>query len=120
VSTGHDNKQINKEKLKMAYERKFNRQSKPTGGNTGGNVKYETMAKEVVEWNPNNFLEITKKTYKAQDGSGEFFSITKGYYANGGGDVEEGTPIYQKSLTLPSDMEVMDSLLESIDKVVSQ
>ena len=56
----------------MAYERKFNRtaQTKPTG-NSGGNVKYDTMAKEVVEWNPNNFLEISKKSYKAQDGSGE-------------------------------------------------
>ena len=106
---------------KMAYERKYNKrpdgQAKAT--NTGGNVKYDTMAKEIVEWNPNNFLEISKKSYKAQDGSGEFFSITKGYYANGGGDVEEGTPIYQKSLTLPADMEVMDTQLEALDKVVS-
>ena len=109
---------INKETT-MAYERKFNKQSKPTGGDSGGAVKYDTMAKEIVEWKPNNFLEISKKSYKAQDGSGEFFSITKGYYANGGGDVEEGTPIYQKSITLPSNMEVLDSLLESLDKVVS-
>ena len=94
-------------------------QSKPATGNSGGNVKYDTMAKEIVEWNPNNFLEISKKSYKAQDGSGEFFSLTKGYYANGGGDVEEGTPIYQKSITLPSNMEVLDGLLESLDKVVS-
>ena len=107
---------INEEK--MAYERKYNKRPEKAT-NTGGNVKYDTMAKEVVEWNPNNFLEISKKSYKAQDGSGEFFSITKGYYANGGGDVEEGTPIYQKSLTLPNDMEVMDTLLESLDKVVS-
>ena len=103
----------------MAYERKFNKQSKPATGNSGGNVKYDTMAKEIVEWNPNNFLEISKKSYKAQDGSGEFFSLTKGYYANGGGDVEEGTAIYQKSITLPSNMEVLDGLLESLDKVVS-
>ena len=102
----------------MAYERKYNKRPEKAT-NTGGNVKYDTMAKEIVEWNPNNFLEISKKSYKAQDGSGEFFSITKGYYANGGGDVEEGTPIYQKSLTLPADMEVMDTLLESLDKVVS-
>tara|TARA_Y100000310_G_scaffold157736_1_gene157170 strand:+ start:1922 stop:2272 length:351 start_codon:yes stop_codon:yes gene_type:complete len=107
---------INEEQ--MAYERKFNKQSKSTP-NSGGNVKYDTMAKEIVEWNPNNFIEISKKSYKAQDGSGEFFSLTKGYYANGGGDVEEGTPIYQKSITLPSNMEVLDSLLESLDKVVS-
>ena len=104
----------------MAYERKYsksNNQKQTT--RSGGNVKYDTISKETVEWNPNNFLEITKKSYTAQDGSGEFFSLTKGYYASGGGDVEEGTPIYQKSLTLPNDMEVMDSLLESIDKVVS-
>jgi len=103
----------------MAYERKFNKQSKSTGGDSGGAVKYDTMAKEVVEWNPNNFLEISKKSYKAQDGSGEFFSITKGYYANGGGDVEEGTPIYTKSITIPTTDTVVDGLLSALDKVVS-
>ena len=101
----------------MAYQRKTN--TRDTSGGNGGKVKYDVVSQQIVEWNPNNFLEISRKTYQAADGSGEFFSITKGYYASGNGDAKEGTPIYQKSLTLPNDEEVLDGLLEAIDKVVS-
>ena len=101
----------------MAYQRKTN--MRDTSRRNGGKVKYDVVSQQIVEWNPNNFLEISRKTYQAADGSGEFFSLTKGYYASGNGDVKEGTPIYQKSLTLPNDEEVLDGLLEAIDKVVS-
>tara|TARA_R100000458_G_C8241765_1_gene220633 strand:- start:203 stop:547 length:345 start_codon:yes stop_codon:yes gene_type:complete len=108
--------------------RNTNRNSKSSndgGNNRGGNVKYNILSQEVVEWEPNNFIEISHKDWKssgsAQGGAtnGEFFSISRGYYANGSGDVEEGTPIYTKSITFPTEDSVIDSLLSALDKVVS-
>ena len=85
-----------------------------------GNVNFTTLTQEIVEWEPNNFIEVARKSYTAtgeNSGSGEFFALARGYYASGNGDVEEGTPIYQKSLTIPATSEVLDSFLDALDKV---
>lgn len=106
-------------------DRSMNKTSAKDGGNKGGNVKYNVLSQEVVEWEPNNFVEISHKDWKSSGSStggatsGEFFSISRGYYANGSGDVEEGTPIYTKSITFPTEDDVIDSLLAALDKVVS-
>tara|TARA_Y100001951_G_C11197551_1_gene215204 strand:- start:75 stop:407 length:333 start_codon:yes stop_codon:yes gene_type:complete len=87
-----------------------------------GNVNFKTLTQEIVEWEPNNFIEVARKSYTATGdnaGSGEFFALARGYYASGNGDVEEGTPIYQKSITIPATDEVLDSFLDALDKVCS-
>ena len=119
----------------MAITRRNTRPSRGSTGNrgrsTGGDkrdVKYDILAQEIVEWEPNNFVEISHKAWAAAGSSspggggktkGEFYSITRGYYATGTGDVEEGTPIYTKSITIPTEDEVVDNLLTALDKVVS-
>ena len=115
----------------MTFTRKSNSRSmnRDSGRGSKGrsdNVKYNIVSQEVVEWEPNNFIEISHKEWNAgktaKEGSkteGEFFSITRGYYATGTGDVEEGTPIYTKSITIPTTDTVVDGLLSALDKVVS-
>ena len=101
--------------------------SRSSGGNdssakSGGNVKYNVIKSERIDWEPNNFLEISHKSYDAKGenaGSGEFYSLSRGYYATGNGDVDEGTPIYQKNLTLPADDKFLDSFIGALDKIFS-
>jgi len=98
---------------------RFNKENKPSGDRSG-NVKYNVLSNEFVEWEPNNFIEISHKSYDAgDDGNGEFYALSRGYYASGNGDVEEGTPIYQKSLTIPATEEVLDQFVSALDKVMS-
>ena len=104
---------------------KFSRFSKSgsnaTSDNRSSNVKYNVISNEFVEWEPNNFIEISHKSYDAGNdgGAGEFYALSRGYYASGNGDVEEGTPIYQKSLTIPASEEVLDQFISALDKVMS-
>ena len=106
---------------------RFSRMSSKSGGNdssakSGGNVKYNVINSERIDREPNNFLEISHKSYDAKGenaGSGEFYSLSRGYYATGNGDVDEGTPIYQKSLTLPADDKFLDSFIGALDKILS-
>ena len=107
-------------------ESKFSRLKRGTTANSGGdnrnsNVKYSVINSGFVDWEPNNFIEISHKTYDAGgDGQkGEFYALSRGYYASGSGDVEEGTPIYQKSLTIPATEEVLDQFISALDKVMS-
>ena len=97
-------------------------EAKDGGAKTGGNVNYKVIKSERIDWEPNNFLEISHKSYDAKGenaGSGEFYSLSRGYYATGNGDVEEGTPIYQKSLTLPADDKFLDGFISALDKIFS-
>ena len=97
-------------------------ETKDSSAKTGGNVKYNVIKSERIDWEPNNFLEISHKSYDAKGenaGSGEFYSLSRGYYATGNGDVEEGTPIYQKSLTLPADDKFLDGFISALDKIFS-
>ena len=107
---------------------RFSRMSSRTSGTndssakTGGNVKYNVIKSERIDWGTNNFLEISHKSYDAKGedaGSGEFYSLSRGYYATGNGDVDEGTPIYQKNLTLPADDAFLDSFISALDKIFS-
>jgi len=101
------------------------RSTSRSSGNEKRDVKYDILAQEIVEWEPNNFVEVSHKAWAAAASArgaksdGEFYSITRGYYATGTGDVEEGTPIYTKSITIPTEDEVVDNLLTALDKVVS-
>ena len=114
-----------KGELKMTN--RFSRMSSRSEGKdstakSGGDVKYNVIKSERIDWDPNNFLEISHKSYDAKGenaGSGEFYSLSRGYYATGNGDVDEGTPIYQKSLTLPADDTFLDSFISALDKILS-
>jgi len=104
----------------MSKFSRFSKQSKDTSNSGSSNVKYNVISNEFVEWQPNNFIEISHKSYDAgNDGAGEFYALSRGYYASGSGDVEEGTPIYQKSLTIPATEEVLDQFISALDKVMS-
>ena len=97
-------------------------EGKDSTAKSGGDVKYNVIKSERIDWDPNNFLEISHKSYDAKGenaGSGEFYSLSRGYYATGNGDVDEGTPIYQKNLTLPADDTFLDSFISALDKVLS-
>ena len=100
---------------------RFNKSNTQASDNRSSNVKYNVISNEFVEWEPNNFIEISHKSYDAGNdgGAGEFYALSRGYYATGNGDVEQGTPIYQKSLTLPSDDAFLDSFIGALDKIFS-
>ena len=91
------------------------------GAKQNDNVKYTVISNEFVDWKPNNFIEISHKTYDAggEGQKGEFFALARGYYATGSGDMEEGTPIYQKSLTIPATDDVLDQFISALDRVMS-
>ena len=102
--------------------RRGSQKEKASGDSRGGNVSFKTLKQELIEWEPNNFIEVARKAYEATGnnaGSGEFFAIARGYYSTGNGDLKEGTPIYQKSLTIPATEEVLDSFLDALDTVMS-
>ena len=112
-------------KIKMT-ESKFSRLKKGSSAYSGGakqndNVKYTVISNEFVDWKPNNFIEISHKTYDAGgDGQkGEFYALSRGYYATGSGDMEKGTPIYQKSLTIPATEEVLNKFISELDRIMS-
>ena len=105
-------------------ESKFSRLKRGGASPKGGagdnrNVKYTVIDSGFVDWEPNNFIEVSHKTYDAGDGKGEFYALSRGYYATGSGDVEEGTPIYQKSLTIPKNDEVLNNFISILDRVMS-
>jgi len=62
-------------------------------------VEFETLKSEEMKFGTNNFIEISKKVAKGEDGENEFLQISRGY------SLPDGTKRYKKSIAIPVDNE---------------
>ncbi len=62
-------------------------------------VEFETLKSEEMKFGTNNFIEISKKVAKSEDGENEFLQISRGY------SLPDGTKRYKKSIAIPVDNE---------------
>ncbi len=62
-------------------------------------VEFETLKSEEMKFGTNNFIEISRKVAKSEDGENEFLQISRGY------SLPDGTKRYKKSIAVPVDNE---------------
>ncbi|MGC9310802.1 MAG: hypothetical protein ACP5E4_03725, partial [Candidatus Aenigmatarchaeota archaeon] len=71
----------------------------------------ETLKSEDLKFGNNNFLEISRKIAKSEDGETEFLQIARGFFA------PDGSKRYKKSIAVPDNKEVKDFIIEQINKI---
>ncbi len=71
-------------------------------------VSFETVKAEIKEFGKNNFIEIARKKAVSEDGSTEFISVSRGYYAR------DGSRKFKRSITIPDDPETKAFMSEMI------
>ena len=76
--------------------------------NGRNNVEFETISAEKVNFGRNNFIEVARKKAISEDGENEFISISRGFY------LEEESPRFKRSLTVPDDEEVKKFIAEKL------
>ncbi len=77
-------------------------------GTESNEVSFETVKAEIKEFGRNNFIEIARKRAVSADGSTEFISVSRGYYAR------DGSRKFKRSLTIPDDTETKEFMAEMI------
>ena len=79
-------------------------------------VRYETIISEIKEFGQNNFIEISRKKAITDDTENEFIQIARGYFRI---NYENNEPekLYKKTVTIPTDTEMMGFLVENLEKV---
>lgn len=77
-------------------------------------VEFQTLKSEDVKFGNNNFLEIARKKAVTESGENEFISISRGFYT----PTQEKR--FKKSIAVPVDSAVVDSLVEALKKVMVQ
>ena len=77
-------------------------------GTESKEVSFETVKAEIKEFGRNNFIEIARKRAVSADGSTEFISVSRGYYAR------DGSRKFKRSLTIPDDPETKEFMAEMI------
>ena len=71
-------------------------------------VSFETVKAEIKEFGKNNFIEVARKKAVSEDGSTEFISVSRGYYAR------DGSRKFKRSITIPDDPETKAFMSEMI------
>lgn len=75
-------------------------------------VTFETIKSEEIKFGTSNFLEIARKKAVTEEGQeNEFISISRGYVA------KDGQKRYKKSIAIPVNQEVIDTLAEALKRV---
>ena len=69
-------------------------------GRQNGDVRFETIRAEKVNFGRNNFIEVARKRATTSEGTKEFISVSRGYY------LPDKTERFKRSLTIPDDAEV--------------
>jgi len=77
-------------------------------GRRNGDVEFETIRAEKVNFGRNNFLEVARKRARTSDGTNEFISVSRGYY------LPDKSERFKRSLTIPDDPEVRAFVAEKI------
>lgn len=77
-------------------------------GRRGGDVEFETIRAEKINFGRNNFLEIARKRAKTSEGTNEFISVSRGYY------LPDKTERFKRSLTIPDDPEIRAFVADKI------
>jgi len=83
----------------MEYEEK---------GRKNGDVQFETIRAEKVNFGRNNFLEVARKRATTSEGTSEFISVSRGYY------LPDKSERFKRSLTIPDDPEVRAFIADKI------
>jgi len=83
----------------MEYEEK---------GRKNGDVQFETIRTEKVNFGRNNFLEVARKRATTSEGTSEFISVSRGYY------LPDKSERFKRSLTIPDDPEVRAFIADKI------
>ena len=84
---------------RMEYEEK---------GRKNGDVQFETIRTEKVNFGRNNFLEVARKRATTSEGTSEFISVSRGYY------LPDKSERFKRSLTIPDDPEVRAFIADKI------
>ena len=84
---------------RMEYEEK---------GRKNGDVQFETIRAEKVNFGRNNFLEVARKRATTSEGTSEFISVSRGYY------LPDKSERFKRSLTIPDDPEVRAFIADKI------
>lgn len=74
-------------------------------------VDFETLKCEEIKFGNNNFLEISRKIAKTEEGETEFIQIARGFFA------PDKSKRYKKSIAVPDNDEIKDFIVEKIKEI---
>jgi len=75
-------------------------------------VDFETIEATEVKFGNNNFIEVGKKKAVTEEGENEFVSLSRGFFT------QDGQKRYKKNFAIPNDAEVLNQIVEALQKLV--
>jgi hypothetical protein len=75
-------------------------------------VEFKTIKAEDIKFGRNSFIEIARKVAVTDEGENEFISISKGFFLP-----ESEEKRFRKSISLPSDAEVLEKIAELLKSI---
>jgi hypothetical protein len=67
-------------------------------------VEFETLKAEEVAFGRNNFIEVSRKKARTDEGENEFIAISRGYY------LPDGSKRWKASIALPTEKEKLERI----------
>ncbi len=71
-------------------------------------VEFETIEAEEVPFGRNNFIEVSRKKAKTDQGENEFIAISRGYY------LPDGSKRWKASIALPTEKDKIERIANLI------
>ena len=65
-------------------------------------VEFETLKAEEVAFGRNNFIEVSRKKARTDEGENEFIAVSRGYY------LPDGSKRWKASIALPTEREKLE------------
>ncbi|HDD57509.1 MAG TPA: hypothetical protein ENI14_02110 [Thermoplasmatales archaeon] len=67
-------------------------------------VEFETLKAEEVAFGRNNFIEVSRKKARTDEGENEFIAVSRGYY------LPDGSKRWKASIALPTEREKLERI----------
>ena len=67
-------------------------------------VEFETLKAEEVAFGRNNFIEVSRKKVRTDEGENEFIAVSRGYY------LPDGSKRWKASIALPTEREKLERI----------
>ena len=67
-------------------------------------VEFETLKAEEVAFGRNNFIEVSRKKARTDEGENEFIAVSRGYY------LTDGSKRWKASIALPTEREKLERI----------
>lgn len=74
-------------------------------------VDFEEVEGSEITFGNNDFIQVSRKKAISEDGENLFLSLSRGFFG------DESERIWKKNFSIPDDPEVLDEIIEALEKL---